>query len=125
MKKNLLLLSILLVVLLIGCSINSNNAKLKEFTESEVVSNFPIPVGSELKERYAGEGFKQGVKYLYKNIGGEQGLYPSEKYLKVIEQQGWVENKAERMGHKYQFEKSGRVIWFIIHEDFFDVIELK
>lgn len=125
-----LLLSTIGLVFMIAFVILFPNSRFSNeelsFAESEVITDFPIPKGTIAKD-HNGESdrFKHSVTYVYENIGGEQGLHPSEQYLQEIENRGWMENKAERMGHKYQFEKGERSVWFIIHEDFFDVLELK
>lgn len=127
LKASRLLIATILGIVLIANVVTEVQLTSKDlsFTESKSISGFPVPTEAIISiTNNLDIRFIHTASYQYENIGGEQGLYPEEEYLKEIEQWGWLENKEERMGHKYQFEKDGREVWFIIHEDRFSVLEL-
>lgn len=68
---------------------------------------------------------KKGEKYYLENIGGEQGLYPPNKYFEEIKNWGWEELEKEQMGQAHFFTKGETIISVVIKEDYFHLYEMK
>ncbi|MEK5238301.1 hypothetical protein NST99_21670 [Paenibacillus sp. FSL L8-0470] len=98
------------------------------YAESAIHDDFPIPEAAkqgEITTNSANPNIKIGVSYELDNIGGEQGLYPPESYFQKLDDAGWAELEDRRMGHVQFFEKEDTVIAIEIHEDTFQLYEMK
>ena len=91
-----------LLLILFGCS--------KEgFESSEVIKDFPIPVGATPVDSEATNlNVIAFQKYRYSNKNEPQGI--SKEYLKALEEEGWSELKEEQLGATRFFSNGKRKI---------------
>ncbi|RAL21077.1 hypothetical protein [Thermoflavimicrobium daqui] len=123
--KNVFKLSfpILWMLCIIGGCSNPNHAEAP-FIHSSIDKEFPIPQHAKLAEGKANNPMiEKYAKYQLKNIGGEQGLYPSPEYLNEIKKWGWT--KEDQMGHLHVFKKGKKIIWLTIEKDEFTLSKVK
>ncbi|KAB7705967.1 hypothetical protein F9802_12950 [Bacillus aerolatus] len=123
MVKKLLSLFVLLT-LIVGCSPSYDETG--GYKESTINKDFPVPANAEPGEaNFGNPNIEKGVKYKLKNIGGEQGLLPPQRYFQEIEKLGWKEEKDKQMGSVHFFKKDDTVIAVEIEENSFDLYQLK
>lgn len=92
--------------------------------------NSDIPVPSNAKPlkvttNSANTNIHMGLAYELEHIGGEQGLYPPTDYFQKLHDEGWIELEEKRLGSVHFFKKDDTVIAIEIHEDTFDIYEMK
>ena len=111
-------------LLLFGCSpsINETNS----YKKAEINEEIPVPANAKLStETFDDPNIEKGEKYILKNIGGEQGLYPPKEYFEEIKNWGWEELKSEQNGHVHFFSKGETIMSIVIKEDYFQLYEMK
>ncbi|MBD2869263.1 hypothetical protein [Paenibacillus arenilitoris] len=128
-RKGLLFLLILACALVpIGCA-DADKPAYEEglgYKPSTVNEQFLIPVGAIQREAiFHNPNILRGAEYELADIGGEQGLYPPQRYFQDLEAAGWRERKDDRLGHVHFFERDNTVISVEIRQDSFTVYEMK
>lgn len=117
-------LLVLLVYCLVGCS--PSDDKMNSYKKAGVNEEFPVPAKAEPGQvQFDNPYIQKGEKYKLKNIGGDQGLYPPSDYLEEINAWGWEVLKEDQMGHTNFFKKGTTIISIVIHEDDFELYEMK
>ena len=123
-KKIRLCTICLFLLWLVGCS--STHNEISSYKKAGINKDIPVPANAELsKVKFGNHNVKNGGKYILKNIGGEQGLYPPNEYFEEIKNWGWEELKSEQMGHAYFFRKADAIFSIVIKEDYFHLYEMK
>lgn len=115
-----------LILFTSGCT--SSTQEEQEYGISSINAEIPIPKKAkeiEVTTTSNNPNIKIGVKYELDNIGGEQGLYRPDHYFNKLEDAGWLELEDKRLGHVQFFGKKGTVIAIEIHEDTFDIHEMR
>ena len=115
--RKLTAIFLLLLLILFGCA--------KEgFESSEVIKDFPIPVGATPVDSEAtnpnGIAFQ---KYRYSNKNEPQGI--SKEYLTVLEEKGWSELKEEQVGATRFFTNGERKVAIEARPDSISIYEYK
>ncbi|REB05477.1 hypothetical protein DVB69_14460 [Sporosarcina sp. BI001-red] len=123
-KDRFYLLLLVVVLCLVGCSPSSD--KTDGYKKAGINEEFPVPATAKSSDvQFDNSTIEKGKKYRLKNIGGEQGLYPPSEYFEEINLWGWELLKEEQMGHANFFKKGTTVISVVIHEDDFELYEMK
>lgn len=118
------LYTICLVLLLVGCS--SSYTETAGYKKAGISDDIPVPANAESRKvKFDNPNILKGEKYKLKDIGGEQGLYPPDGYFDELKNWGWDELEGEQMGHVYFFKKGNTVISLVIHENYFNLFEMK
>lgn len=114
----------LLLSWLVGCS--SSYDESSSYKKAGINEDIPVPANAESSNaQFDNPNIKKGEKYYLDNIGGEQGLYPPNKYFEEIKNWGWEELEKEQMGHVHFFTKGETIISVVIKEDYFHLYEMK
>ncbi len=117
-------LLLLVVLCLVGCSPSGD--KNVSYKKAGINEEFPVPANAKSSDvQFDNPTIKKGEKYQLKNIGGEQGLYPPSEYFEEINSWGWELLKEEQMGQANFFKKGTTIISIVIHEDDFELYEMK
>ena len=100
--RKLTVIFLLLLLILFGCA-------KKGFESSEVIKDFPIPVGATPVDSEANNpNVIAFQKYRYSNKNEPQGI--SKEYLTAIEEDGWSEVKEEQVGATRFFTNGERKV---------------
>lgn len=115
---------VICLMLLFGCSPPINETTI--YKKAGINEEVPVPANAKSStDQFDNPNIKKGEKYILKNIGGEQGLYPPKEYFEEIKNWGWEELKSEQNGHVHFFSEEGTIISIVIKEDYFQLYEMK
>ena len=115
--RKLTAIVLLLLLIVFGCA-------KKGFESSEVIENFPIPVGATPADSEANNpNVITFQKYKYSNKNEPKGI--SKEYLTALEEEGWSELKEEQVGATRFFTNGERKVAIEARPDSISIYEYK